>query len=128
MRPIGVGLDLVAVARVERMLERRGARLLRRVLTEEERAYCERQAVPARHVAARLAAKEAAYKALAHPEDAPMIRWRDIEVVREITGRPGLKLRGRTAERARRLGVETLLVSLTHTEDHAAAVVLAYHG
>ena len=70
MNPIAIGVDVVDVARVERMLARHGDRALLRVLTEEERAYCQRMAVPARHVAARLAAKEAAYKALAVDDDA----------------------------------------------------------
>ncbi|MFQ6047712.1 MAG: 4'-phosphopantetheinyl transferase superfamily protein, partial [Gemmatimonadales bacterium] len=66
MSLIAVGLDLVEVERVRRLLQSKGERALRRLLTDAERDYCMAQAVPERHVAARLAAKEAAYKALAH--------------------------------------------------------------
>lgn len=124
MRALGLGLDLVDVARVARMLERNGERVLKRLLTEEERTYCLHQAVPARHVAARLAAKEAAYKALAQHEETGAIVWRDVEVGREITGRPTLVFHGRADTAARRLGVTSSLVSLTHTADYAAAVVI----
>lgn len=119
---------MVDVARIERLLTRNGERALSRLLTDEERIYCMEQAVPARHVAARVAAKEAAYKALAHPSQSAAIGWREVEVVRELTGRPALQFHGRAAETARRLGVVATLVSLTHTAEQAAAVVIAFQS
>jgi len=119
-----IGIDLVAVARVQRMLDRTGDRALARLLTDQERAYCVTMAVPARHVAARVAAKEAVYKALQGTEDARGIGWREIEVVRDTFGRPSVQVHGRAAERLRELGGTAVLVSLTHTDDLAAAMAV----
>lgn len=124
MVPLGIGLDLVEIARVKRMLGSKGDRALRRLLTDEERTYCLAQSVPERHVAARVAAKEAAYKALSQTDHAGPIGWREVEVIRDLTGRPVLRFHGRALATARRLRVTDSLVSLTHTGDHAAAVVV----
>jgi len=121
---LGLGLDLVAVPRVERLLARHGDRAMERLLTEKEREYCETRAAPAIHVAARLAAKEAAFKALAQTGEARTIGWREIEVTRDGEGRPNLMLHGQAADVAERLGVRSSLVSLTHVSTHGAAVVV----
>jgi len=84
---IGVGVDLVEVARVSAILKDKGARVLERLLTPAERAYCESRPDVATHVAVRLAAKEAVYKALQGSEAARGIGWRDIEVTRAPDGR-----------------------------------------
>lgn len=125
MIPIGIGLDLVDVSRVERLITDYAGRALDRLLTSGEREYCLSQAAPARHVAARVAAKEAAYKALAADgADAGYVGWREIEVTREMDGRPGLVFHGRAKQTAERLKVVSALVSLTHSDTHAAAVVI----
>ena len=124
MNVLGVGLDMVAVPRVERLLANHGERAMKRLLTEDERQYCETRAAPAIHIAARLAAKEAAFKALAQDEDARTITWREIEVARDGEGRPNLLLHGQASDAARRSGVHSSLVSLTHVSTHAAAVVV----
>jgi holo-[acyl-carrier protein] synthase len=117
-------VDLVAIARIERMLARVGDRALARLLTEGERSYCLGMAFPARHVAARVAAKEAVYKALQGTEDARGISWRDIEVVRDAAGRPSVRLHGRAGPRLEELGGAQVLLSLTHTDDLAAAIAV----
>ena len=119
-----MGLDLVAIERVERLLQRSGERATRRLLTDRERVYCEGQPAPARHVAARLAAKEAAYKAFQGASHARGIAWRELEVTREADGRPGLTLHGRALAVAEELKVSTVFLSLSHTDEHAAAVVV----
>ena len=121
MSPLAVGIDLVAVDRVQQMMDRQGERALARLLTDGERAYCATMALPARHVAARVAAKEAVYKALQGTEDARGIGWREIEVVRDRDGRPSVALSGRAASRLAELGATTVLLSLTHTDELAAA-------
>jgi holo-[acyl-carrier protein] synthase len=78
----------------------------------------------ARHVAARLAAKEAAYKAFQQDPEARAIGWRDMEVIRDESGRPSLQLYGRAADTAARLKVKTLFLSISHTDENAAAVVV----
>ncbi|HEX9727168.1 MAG TPA: holo-ACP synthase [Gemmatimonadales bacterium] len=124
MMPIAVGLDIVPVRRMERMLSRKGSRALSRLLTATEQEYCRGQAVPARHVAARVAAKEAVYKALQGSEDARGIGWKEIEVVRDPDGRPTIVLSGRAARRLAAVGGRHVLISLTHTDDLAAAIAL----
>lgn len=124
MNVLGLGLDIVTVDRVERLIDRFGERALRRVLTDAERAYCLSKARPALHVAARLAAKEAVYKALARDHDARFVGWREVEVRRDDEGPPRLVLHGRAAEAASRLGVRDTLISLTHEATHGAAVAL----
>ncbi len=122
---VGIGLDLVDIARVERMLDDKGERALAKLFTAEEARYATSRAHPARHFAARFAAKEAAYKALAGSELARGIGWRDLEVLRdESSGQPRLVLHGRAAERAAELGVTRVHVTLTHSHETAAAVVV----
>jgi holo-[acyl-carrier protein] synthase len=124
---IGLGIDLVEIARVERMLAEKGERVHRRLFTPDEVAYACARTQPARHFAARLAAKEAAFKALAGNALARGIGWRDIETVMD-DGRPTIVLHGRAAERAAELGVTRVLVSLSHSEGMATAVVVVEGG
>ncbi len=121
---IGIGIDLVDIARVAQLVADKGERAMTRLFTEGEAAYAAKRAEPARHLAARFAAKEAAYKALAGTEHARGIGWRDIEVVVEWDGRPTLRLHGRAAERAAELGITRMHISLTHADTTAAAVVV----
>jgi holo-[acyl-carrier protein] synthase len=87
--------------------------------------YCDARAEPARHFAARFAAKEAAYKALAGSEEARHIHWQDIEVANApLDGRPTLRLHGLAAKRAAELGVSVIHVTLTHSDRMAAAMVV----
>ncbi len=122
---VGIGLDLVDIARVERLLADKGDRATNKLFTPEEATYATSRAHPARHFAARFAAKEAAYKALSGSELARGIGWRDLEVLRDdATGQPRLVLHGRAAQRAAELGVTRTHVTLTHSHETAAAVVI----
>jgi holo-[acyl-carrier protein] synthase len=120
----GLGIDLVEIARVERMLEDKGQRVLDRLFTPDEVAYAMARARPAMHLAARLAAKEAAFKALAGSDDARLIGWREVEVVARDGHAPTLVLTGRADLRARELGIVNIWISLTHTDSVAAATVV----
>ena len=124
MSILGVGLDLVAIPRVERLIEGKGDRALKRLLTDAERSYCMQQPAPARHVAARLAAKEAAYKAFQAAVGARGIGWREMEVVRDADGRPALEFHGKAHDAAKVLRVASVFLSISHTIDNAAAVVI----
>ena len=123
MNTLGVGVDLVEVARVSTIIADKGARVFERLLTPSERAYCESRPDPATHVAVRLAAKEAVYKALQGSDAARGIGWREIEVTRAPDGRPDVSLSGSAAARAEALGVRRVLLSLSHT--HLAAIAMA---
>jgi holo-[acyl-carrier protein] synthase len=118
---VGIGLDVVPISRVATMLERHGARAEQRLFTPGERADCARRAEPAQHYAARFAAKEAALKALGAP---PGLKWLEIEVRTEESGRPVLYLSGAAAAAAARRGVVGQYLSLTHAGGIAAAVVV----
>ncbi|UCG86544.1 MAG: holo-ACP synthase [Gemmatimonadota bacterium] len=126
MTLVGVGLDLVDVARVEQLLDRYGDRALRRLLTPREQDYCLSLAVPARHVAARIAAKEAAYKALVQGGARRVVWWLDTEVVRDPGGLPSLSFHDRARQSADELKVSRSLLSLTHSDAAAGAVVLLF--
>lgn len=123
MSVVGVGVDLVEVSRVRQMLAEKGAHVFDRLLTADEARYCRSKPDPAESVAARLAAKEAVYKALQGSAAARGIGWREIEVVRDEDGRPEVALTGLAAERATVLRVQRVIVSLSHT--HQAAVAMA---
>lgn len=123
MSAVGVGVDLVEVPRIRTMLQEKGAHVYDRLLTAAEADYCRSRPDPSEHVAVRLAAKEAVYKALQGSDEARGIGWRDIEVTRAPDGRPDVALTGLAADRARELGVTRVLLSLSHT--HQAAVAVA---
>lgn len=119
-----LGLDLTEVGRIADALERHGERFLARVFREGEILRSRRHPRAfAEHVAGRFAAKEAAMKALGTGWSGG-IGFRDVEVGRDAGGAPTLALAGVAAERAKELGVARLHVSLTHTRDHAQAIVV----
>jgi holo-[acyl-carrier protein] synthase len=121
---LGLGVDIVDIGRVERLLGAHGSRALERLFTPNEAAYCNGKLRPAQHFAARLAAKEAAFKALSGTDEARAIGWREIEVSLEKDGRPTLTLHGRAAARAAELGANRFFVSMTHDAGSAHATVL----
>jgi holo-[acyl-carrier protein] synthase len=121
---VGLGIDLVEIDRVAHMIESLGDRMYARLFSESEARYIRGKPLPAQHAAVRLAAKEAAFKALAGNELARQISWRDVEVVSDERGIPSIRLHGAAHRRARELGVSRIHVSLTHTRDTAGAVVV----
>jgi holo-[acyl-carrier protein] synthase len=116
--PEGIGIDLLEIDRLERALERY-PRLAQRIFSPAEVAYAEARRRPARHLAARFAAKEAVIKALGLREGFGLA---DIEI--EPGPPPQVRLTGRAAEAAAERSLR-LQVSLTHGRDHAAAVAVA---
>ena len=123
---IGIGLDLIELSRIERSLHRFGEHFLRRILTEAEYEMVPSPLHTSRciaHVAARFAAKEAAVKALG-TGFVLGIGPKDIGVQNNELGKPELVLKGKARILAEERGVRTLHLSLTHTRDNAAAVVI----
>ena len=121
---IGLGTDLIEIARVSASLERFGEQFLHRVFTEGEIAYCRgKRRGEAESFAARFAAKEAGAKALG-TGIARGIGWREIEVRRAPGERPELVFHGRAAERAKAMRVTRVSLSLTHGREMAMAVVV----
>jgi holo-[acyl-carrier protein] synthase len=118
---VGVGFDLVDVARVGRSVERFGDRFLRRIYHPRELEQTRGDRV--QYLAARFAVKEAAFKALGTGRAAG-VRWVDVEVANLPSGQPILRLHGIAAKRADGIGAERSHVSITHTAGSAAAVVV----
>lgn len=121
---VGIGIDAVEIERIARMFADKGDRMLQRLFTGDELAYIKTKTLPAQHLAVRLAAKEAAYKALAGNDLARGIGWRDVEVVSRPDGAPTLRLHGRAERRFRELSATSVHVSLTHSLTTAVAVVI----
>ena len=119
---LGIGTDLLDVPRMAKELEEEGAGFRDTVFTPSEIAYCEAKRYPAQHFAARFAAKEALFKALPGTQSRDF--WREVEVARTGAEPPRLLLHGRVKEAADRLGVKSILVSLSHTDSLAAASVV----
>lgn len=125
MQVIAHGIDLVEVDRIDRTLREHPTRFVERCFTERERDYADSGTrLRAQRYAARFACKEAVLKALGTGWRSG-ISWRDIEVVREPSGRPRLELTGRCAQLAADLCIARWHVSLSHTGGSAVASVIA---
>ncbi len=114
-----VGVDIVEIGRVKQVLAKHGARFLRRVYTELEVAFCRGRIS---ELAARFAAKEAVMKALG--TGARGVAWREIEILPNHRGKPLVYLHGRARERAARIGLAGLDVSMSHSREYAVAFVV----
>lgn len=121
---VGVGLDLVDVARVKRLIASKEARALERLFTAGEVSYAMGRQEPYVHLAARIAAKEAAYKALSGSPGARGIGWREMEVVSVDGGLPSLVLHGAAEIRCAELRVSRVWLTLSHSQMTAGAVVV----
>ncbi len=119
----GLGIDSIALARIARVHAEYGPRFLNRILTDAEREYVSRWADPVPRIAGRFAAKEACMKALGTGWGFG-VRWRDIEVGRLASGKPIVRLHGRALEILRAMDASTAHVTITHTDEHAMAVVI----
>ena len=120
---VGTGVDIIEIARFGEALRKHGERFSNRVCTPAEIAYCEKFKNPAERLAARFAAKEAAFKALGTGwRDG--LRWVDVEITHSASGKPELILRGRAEEIARRMGVTRTAVSISHSDQYAVAQVI----
>ena len=119
----GIGVDIVETTRIQHSLERFGERFLHRVFTDGEIAYCQSMKYPARHFAARFAAKEAVSKAFG-TGIGKSISWKDIDVHREGSGQPFVVLKGGAKELAAERRVSAVWISLSHTDHNAAAMAV----
>ena len=119
----GIGVDLIEIERIARAITRTGPRLIARLYTDAEQAYCGGQHPPYACYAARFAAKEALLKALGTGLRQHM-RWRDIEVCRDDLGKPSLRLYGYLQERCRMAGIQHIHLSLAHSATCAIAQVI----
>ena len=120
---LGLGTDIVEVARIQAAFEKSGVRFLQRILLPDERAYCLAYKTPAPHLAVRFAAKEAVSKAFGTGIGGK-ISWLDIEVCRKPGGEPFVALHGKGKKLFEERGAKNLVISLSHTENYATAVAI----
>lgn len=123
MAIVGVGLDIVDVARIRKMAEEYGDRFLRRVFNDDEIEYCMKFSDPFPHLAARWAAKEAVTKALG-TGFSQGVTWKSVCVINAPSGEPMALLTGTAKKLAASLKVKKIWLSLSHTRDYAAAVAV----
>jgi holo-[acyl-carrier protein] synthase len=120
---LGIGIDIIEVARIQASHERFGDRFLNRILHAGDIAYCLSHKLPAPFLAARFAAKEAISKAFGTGIGA-QLSWHDMEVARRDSGEPYVILHGRGQALLQQRGGRIVLLSLSHTQQHATAVAL----
>jgi len=120
---LGIGIDIIEVARVKASHEKFGERFLNRLLLADEIAYCLKHKNPAPFIAARFSAKEAISKAFGTGIGA-QLGWHDMEIRRKESGEPFVVLHGKGKELFQSRGAKRLLISLTHTENYAAATAI----
>ncbi len=114
-----LGIDIIEISRVKEAISRWGNRFLQRVYTDAELTLYRTKV---ESLAARFAGKEATIKALSFP--GIIIAWRDVEILSESNGRPTVHLHGQALQRSRDLGLEGVIISLSHSREYAIAVVI----
>jgi len=119
----GIGVDLVKVERISGSLERFGARFEARVFTDAELEYCKRHKDPLPHLAARFAAKEAAFKAIGTGLSGG-VAWKHAEVIQPGGRQPQLALHGVALDRFKSLGCDRAHLTLAHDAGLAVACVV----
>jgi holo-[acyl-carrier protein] synthase len=122
---VGIGTDIVEVTRIGEMIERHGELFLQRVFTEGEIHYCQARKLAMQHYAGRWAAKEAVMKTLG-TGFSKGVGWRDIEVTSHRSGQPVVTLHGGAKEVSRVMGIDEVLISISHCRAYATATAIAF--
>lgn len=117
---LATGVDMIEIARLQDAIDRYGERFLQRIFTPQE---LEITGGNLASLAARFAAKEAVAKAFG--TGIGQVSWQEIEVLRGPNRQPDLRLHGFTTQLADQLGLCTWSLSLSHTQTHAIAMVIA---
>ena len=121
---VGLGTDIIEVVRIGQMIERHGEHFLQRVYTDEEIRYCQRRKESYQHFAGRWAAKEAVMKTLGTGWSRG-VSWKDIEVCSMKSGQPTISIQGGARDFANRLGIDEVLVTISHCRIFATATAIA---
>lgn len=123
---VACGIDIIEIDRVKKAIETNGEKFLEKIFTPNEIDYCEKRgAAKYQHYAGRFAAKEAVSKALGVGL-AVGIRWTDIEIIKDINGKPDVRLYGDAKRIADDLGVQSLNLSLSHCHHYAVANAICF--
>ncbi len=120
---VGLGTDIVEIVRIGEMIDRHGEAFLNRIYTPDEIRYCQKRKHCNEAFAGRWAAKEAVMKALG----TGFIRgigWQDIEILSEKSGKPYVNIRGGAGEFAKKIGVDRVLITISHCRAYATATAI----
>ncbi len=121
---VGIGTDIIAVARIASGIEKYGERFARRILSPDELETFSQHGNQANYLAKRFAAKEAVVKALGCGfRDG--ISMRQVAVSNDPLGKPQVTLHSKAAERAESMGVTEILLSLSDEREYAIAYAMA---
>lgn len=124
MNLIGIGTDIIECLRIAQMIERHGELFINRVYTPYEIEFCQSRKAATQHFAGRWAAKEAILKAIGTGWRKG-ISWRDMEIRSNTQGKPSVVLTGGARDVADALGVQEILISISHCRSHATAMATA---
>lgn len=123
---VGTGIDLIEVSRMETALQKKDNGLIKKIFTKLEIDYCKRKAnvaIQSQHYAGRFAAKESFFKAIGTGWRGG-IHWKDVEVVNDEFGKPDLALKGKAKEIVKKMNVNAIHLSISHTKKTATAIVI----
>ncbi len=123
-RIIGIGTDITECLRIAQMIERHGELFINRVYTPHEIQFCQSRKHATQHFAGRWSAKEALLKALGTGWRRG-ISWRDVEVISDGGEPPTVQLHGEASNVANHLGIDLMMISISHSRSHATAYALA---
>lgn len=115
----GIGIDIVAIERIEKLVKKHNDKFLQRTFTEKEIEYCKSKSHPAQHYAGRFAAKEALMKALGKP-----LTFKEIEIQNPFSSPPKIELTGKAKEMTEQLDSPTIFLSISHDHEYAIAQVV----
>ncbi len=124
MKIIGIGTDIVECERVAGMIAKHESTFIERVYTPDEIEYCSPRKASVQHFAGRWAAKEAILKSMGTGW-AKGIKWTDIEILTQPGGKPLVGISGIAREVCGQLGIDEILVSISHTKNYATAFATA---
>jgi len=120
---LGTGVDIVEVSRIKNAAVKWKRNFLKRIFTDKELSYSNERTTSYQHLAARFAAKEAVLKALGNGWT-KRVEWVDIEVWNEKSGKPNVRLKGEVARMSKKMGVDDIIISMSHTRTYAVANVI----
>jgi holo-[acyl-carrier protein] synthase len=120
---VGLGVDLIEIERVKKAHLKHGQRFIDRLFTPSEAQYCLRKKDPYPSLAGRFAAKEAVIKAFSHGFGGRW-KWTHIEVIRELSGKPTLKLHGIMEKLRTQRQIKNVLLTIAHSKRDATATVV----
>lgn len=120
---IGIGVDIIEIERIRKSIERFGDHFLNKIYTQNELDYCLAKHNKYQHLAARFAAKEAIYKAIASGWEKEAT-WKNIEITNEQNGLPIVKFLGKLNDFIS--DGKEIKISLSHSENYVVAVAIIY--